>query len=528
MKQRHLFAAIGILAVVLAICTIPANAQRIVNVPFDKVGRLEETIHGDSLIRKTQPTVYVLARGGYYGTLTPIINYDHLQIRAAYGPGAMPIIRPAIPATGSASRPFAPKGNLTLSNVYIVGKDDNQTAPALITDVIRPTAGGLRIVIDSCHLDQDGSSAIRLDNANNRVFITNTIFSNMGDQNSLNGRILDTRGTNQDTLVIENCIMYNITEKLVRTGTEGATGFMGYYRINQNTIVNCPNNTMFNFGKVKTGFYTNNLVVNSACIGDTSTPGGMLMADPRTDTPQSLTISNNNWYIDTAITNLYKTIKPPFALFTPRRRNMMDSTVTRISATTRSKNDTIAVAFVTGLTVPTATVLSMHDTSKSQLTNQKTNLPVAPGSIEFGQTHYALNLTYPTSSALYTAGTKGQRIGSWLDWKAVVNGIGDDGQAGGIPAQYALNQNYPNPFNPSTAISYQLPALSGVEGSANSRVSLKVFDLLGREIATLVNGTFSAGSHTVQWDASSQPSGVYMYRLDVNGVSMTKKMVLTK
>jgi hypothetical protein len=57
---------------------------------------------------------------------------------------------------------------------------------------------------------------------------------------------------------------------------------------------------------------------------------------------------------------------------------------------------------------------------------------------------------------------------------------------------------------------------------------LKVFDLLGREIATLVNGTFSAGSHTVQWDASSQPSGVYMYRLDVNGVSMTKKMVLTK
>jgi len=519
MKQRHLFAAIGILAVVLAICTIPANAQRIVNVT-QGIGTLEQAIHSDSLNRKTQPTVYVLQRGGYYGTLTSVVNFDQLNIRAAYGTGAMPIVRSAIPPTGSASRPFAPKGNLTISNLYIVGKDDNQTAPALVTDVIRPTAGGLRIVIDSCHLDQDGSSAIRLDNANNRVFITNSIFSNMGDQNSLNGRILDTRGTNQDTLVIENCIIYNITEKLVRTGTEGATGFMGYYRVNQNTIVNCINNTLFNFGKVKTGFYTNNLVVNSACIGDTSTPGGMLMADPRTDTPQSLTISNNNWYIDTAITNMYKTIKPPFALFTPRRRNLMDSTVTRISAATRSKNDTIAVAFVTGLTVPTATVLSMHDTSKTQTNNQKTNLPAAPGSIEFNQTHYALNLTYPTTSPLYTAGTKGQRIGSWLDWKAVVNGIGDDGQAGGIPSRYSLNQNYPNPFNPSTAISYQL--------SANSRVSLKVFDLLGREIATLVNGTFSAGSHTVQWDASSQPSGVYMYRLEVNGVSMTKKMVLTK
>jgi hypothetical protein len=518
MKHRHVFIAIGILVVVLAICTIPANAQRIVNVP-QGIGTLEQTIHGDSLNRKTQPTVYVLARGGYYGTLTSVVNFDQLNIRAAYGTGAMPIVRPALPPTGSASRSFAPKGNLTLSNLYVVNKDDHPTAPSIITCAIRPTAGGLRIVVDSCHFENDGQGSIRLDNPKNRVFITNSIYSNMGDMNLANGRIVDTRGTDQDTLVIENCIFYNISEKLVRTGTEGATGFMGYYRINQNTIVNCPNNTMFNFGKVKTGFYTNNLLVNSACIGDTSTPGGMLMADPRTDTPQSLTISNNNWYIDTAITNMYKTIKPPFALFTPRRRNMMDSTVTRISAPTRSKNDTIAVAFATGLPVPKAVVLSMHDTSTTQTNNQKTNLPAAPGSIEFGQIHYALNLTYPTSSPLYTYGTSGQRIGSLLDWK-IVNGLGDDGDARGIPVQYLLNQNYPNPFNPSTAISYQL--------SANSRVTLRVFDLLGREITTLVNGTFAPGTHTVQWDASSRPSGVYMYRLEVNGASTTKKMVLTK
>lgn len=102
-----------------------------------------------------------------------------------------------------------------------------------------------------------------------------------------------------------------------------------------------------------------------------------------------------------------------------------------------------------------------------------------------------------------------------------------EGQAG-LPSTPSLSQNYPNPFNPTTAISYQLPALSGGEGSAISHVRLKVFDLLGREIATLVNGNFSPGSHTVQWDASSRPSGVYMYRLEVNGASQTKKMVLTK
>ncbi|MCX6134415.1 MAG: lamin tail domain-containing protein [Ignavibacteriales bacterium] len=89
-----------------------------------------------------------------------------------------------------------------------------------------------------------------------------------------------------------------------------------------------------------------------------------------------------------------------------------------------------------------------------------------------------------------------------------------------IPSSFGLEQNYPNPFNPTTAISYQL--------IANSFVTLRVFDILGREVAMLVNATLSAGNRTVQWDASSQPSGVYMYRLEVNGASQTKKMVLTK
>jgi hypothetical protein len=522
MKQRHLFIAIGIVAVVLAVCTIPANAQRIVNVP-QGIGTLEQTIHGDSLNRKTQPTVYVLARGGYYGTLTSVVNFDHLQIRAAYGTGAMPIVRPALPATGSALRPFAPKGNLTLSNIYVVNKDDHPSAPSIISSSIRPTAAKIRIVVDSCQFENDGQGSIRLDNANNSIFITNTIYCNLGDQNLANGRIVDTRGTNQDTLVIENCIIYNVSEKLVRTGTEGATGLMGYHRINQNTIVNSPNNTMFNFGKVKTGFFTNNLLVNSACIGDTSTPGGMIMADPRTDTPQSLTISNNNWFIDTAITNMYKTIKPPFSLYTPRRRNWFDSTVTRISAPTRSKNDTLAVTFTTGLPVPKALVLAMHDTSLTQTENEKPSLPLAPGSTEFGQVHYALNLTYPTTSPLYTGGTKGQRIGSLLDWK-IVMGLGDHGPDA-IPTSYSLDQNYPNPFNPTTHISYSI--------SKTAQVRVEVFDILGQSVRLLESARQQPGNYTIVWDGRDragrlQSSGVYLYRLHVDGVPMTKKMILMK
>ncbi|SMO87018.1 S8/S53 family peptidase [Gracilimonas mengyeensis] len=89
-----------------------------------------------------------------------------------------------------------------------------------------------------------------------------------------------------------------------------------------------------------------------------------------------------------------------------------------------------------------------------------------------------------------------------------------------IPQQFTLSNNYPNPFNPSTVISYQLPV--------TSRVTLKVFDMLGREVATLVNGRVSAGQHEVQFDASSLSSGLYIYRLQAGEFIQTKKMMLIK
>lgn len=89
-----------------------------------------------------------------------------------------------------------------------------------------------------------------------------------------------------------------------------------------------------------------------------------------------------------------------------------------------------------------------------------------------------------------------------------------------LPTSFALYQNFPNPFNPTTMISYQLPA--------NSLVSLKVYDILGREVATLVNGRQSAGSHSVKFDTGNLASGVYFYRLQAGSFVQTKKMVVMK
>jgi hypothetical protein len=89
-----------------------------------------------------------------------------------------------------------------------------------------------------------------------------------------------------------------------------------------------------------------------------------------------------------------------------------------------------------------------------------------------------------------------------------------------LPAEFALEQNYPNPFNPSTAISYQL--------SAVSFVTLKVFDALGREVATLVQAEQSAGRYRVTFDAGNLTSGTYFYRLQAGNSVDTKKLLLVK
>jgi phosphodiesterase/alkaline phosphatase D-like protein len=96
-----------------------------------------------------------------------------------------------------------------------------------------------------------------------------------------------------------------------------------------------------------------------------------------------------------------------------------------------------------------------------------------------------------------------------------------------MPEAYGLSQNYPNPFNPRTTISYQLVA--------QSAVTLQIFDILGRHVATLVNESLQPGLYTVRWDASTVPGGVYFYQLRAHAIGgqaesfiATKKMILLK
>ncbi|MBI5463484.1 MAG: T9SS type A sorting domain-containing protein, partial [Ignavibacteriales bacterium] len=86
--------------------------------------------------------------------------------------------------------------------------------------------------------------------------------------------------------------------------------------------------------------------------------------------------------------------------------------------------------------------------------------------------------------------------------------------------KFELSQNFPNPFNPSTSIRYSVP-VSGM-------VSLKIYDVLGREVMTVVNQHQSEGAYTVSLDASTLSSGMYVYKLESGALSVSKKMMLLK
>ncbi|MGE5806314.1 MAG: T9SS type A sorting domain-containing protein [Ignavibacteria bacterium] len=88
------------------------------------------------------------------------------------------------------------------------------------------------------------------------------------------------------------------------------------------------------------------------------------------------------------------------------------------------------------------------------------------------------------------------------------------------PSEFIIDQNYPNPFNPVTTIKYSIPN--------RSKVTIKVFDLLGREIATLVDEEKSAGNYKVEFNGVGLPSGIYFYRMETEKFSETKKLILLK
>jgi photosystem II stability/assembly factor-like uncharacterized protein len=116
----------------------------------------------------------------------------------------------------------------------------------------------------------------------------------------------------------------------------------------------------------------------------------------------------------------------------------------------------------------------------------------------------------------------GWAVGGWGKiYKTTTGGVvGINPIGGNIPQSFSLHQNYPNPFNPSTKIKFDIPK--------GSLVKLKIYDMLGREVATLVNEKLNPGTYEYEWNGINLPSGVYFYKIEAENFIETKRMVLIK
>jgi hypothetical protein len=108
----------------------------------------------------------------------------------------------------------------------------------------------------------------------------------------------------------------------------------------------------------------------------------------------------------------------------------------------------------------------------------------------------------------------------WVPANILILGTEDRSIKNPIPSEYYLSQNYPNPFNPDTRIDYSLPE--------KSFVTLKIYDILGEKVFTLINEEKSRGNYEIEFDASSLASGIYIYKLQAGSFTETRKMVLIR
>lgn len=185
-------------------------------------------------------------------------------------------------------------------------------------------------------------------------------------------------------------------------------------------------------------------------------------------------------------------------------------------------------------------VLAANDTTSTVVLPIWRLVSTGEGSFVYSDWPIQIDLSY-NDADLLVGGTDGLPVGD-LNWfptakatflanhaqyyNALVNAW-NSGQTilsvkelGGLPTEFELTQNYPNPFNPTTVINFTLPKAGNV--------SLKVYNLLGQEVATLVDGFMTAQKYEVTFDASKLASGVYVYSLQSENFSQSKKMILMK
>ncbi len=489
------------------------DGRRVCRVP-QGVGTLNDAIESDTTdtgARVDTNTVYVLESGGTYILSGSVENRFPLTIVAEEGATERPRLVPGVDDGGNSSRAFRARSDLTLRGLYVTNEDE---LGGLNSRIIRVSADDARIVVENCHLDKDSQSAFRLDEANNRVFILNSIVSNIGTTDDPNnGRGVDDRSNPIDTLIVENSTFYNLTSRVLRD--DG--GPNNYVRFNHNTLVNIGQFGV-SFGETREAIFTNNLVINAGFLGNA--PGDtrdVVELDSLSDmtATQIVDIRNNNIHIDEDVL----------------AAQPADS-VTAVPFFSGPAQAYIDASGLGGTIIDEPIVFSLAPAGPAEVVS--TFYAGAPVPLDDGLPEGALRVDptidvspfdflYSTTTQSGTGSTTGQPLGalSWFGFGSLPTAAEDEVET---PDAFRLLGNYPNPFNPETTVLFELDVAS--------EVTVAVYDLLGRQVLTAPTQPLAPGAASVRLDASPLASGVYLYRVTAaaNGRTQVKtgRMVLLK
>ncbi len=434
----------------------------------------------------------------------------------------------------------------------------------------------MRLQVDNCILEHTWWVWVGGPPANESCIFTNDYFVNLGGQSCRrNGGVIDPNGSapHQDTILAENCTHVNTQGSIYKSRPGYSIDRMLF---NHNDFIDCAGFVFMNSaGDVSNYSVTNNIFVNVQLQGfcpllskvdvgevdQDNEPMGLVNVrdDSLFDaTGASFYADANLVYWDPSLADIVSTLNTSkvngqtnwvsqMIVMNSRTDSAFANKSKYPHLTSRGWIQNVLPAFsstndllTTQLAVVKAFAIATVDTNYgTPLTSWRTPADSEAANFIYADWPIPINLSY-TDANLMTGGLNGYPIGD-LDWfptqyaswnaqqslelsqiDSVLKGtkVLAVHSTVNLPSAFALQQNYPNPFNPTTQINYSV--------KQNGYTTLKVYNALGQEVASLFAGNLTAGSHIATFNGSRFASGVYFYTLRNNGNSVTKKMVLLK
>lgn len=536
----------------VAFAAIQISAQDTMWLELDEFGEnrdIAEVIQGDTTAsgeRNNPDRIYGLRNGGYYFLSGRIRNIGyHLQIMGEERSDELtpPIIMMAVDENLESDDPmFEASGDISISNVYVIGSDENATDGGEIKNAIEIFTEGVTVNIDKCIFEYCARGVFSNQVPGASVYVTNTYVRNLTsikEKTTTYRWFVQLKKVAADTVWMENNTFYNVAAGPFAISKVPFAG-PDYFYFNHNTMINGAM-MPFHFQFWRDAKITNNLFYNMQSCGDTWEQRGKQLSDLNhpfsivaidtididsagIEESRDIILSNNAWFVTDGILQMQAdndAVTSPVNFFTEREMAIF-----------ADKDTWPGISFDEETLYyenPGFTVATERDNEWVEYCAAFLEKPFEPHDIRFDADWHGDDvepwvITWPiaedfsyTNATLLTGSAAGQPIGD-LNWFGIQVGVEEKGSS--IPETFKLGQNYPNPFNPTTQIEFSIPMAD--------KVSLDVYNVLGQRVAQLVNEKLNAGSYTYKFDASSLSSGVYIYKITTGNFVQSKKMALVK